>query len=522
MDGNVEVKAIPSADALDAMATPDRILRIPRALTVETHPWILHFHLCDPQQPYRRGEAGPMSIRVMALPDQPFWRLYAEIIVRLPFHVLRSYTSDGRGRARLWKRIDPTGPKDALSRYGPWTLLCKSRHAILPILNQEAELEEHYDELKTSWQAYGDNASVESIGLADGDQLMVECAVLNRSGDFMWPREAAAKAGRVRRLADKDMKFRQMLRGVDENGELLPNPPDLVGMAVDAMDASGRWYQVSIAQVQSVTAETDEEEDEDSIEMESAEGFGSSGPSQNPYTDRKGGESAERKQVRVDFTEHGGHSEWIDVESDRLATAGRFTLGKPDEDAGTPTKNAGNASNSSDARTKTGTQVKKTVPDSVSESNGKVCTFPGYGACGLANLGNTCYVNSAVQCISYLPLLRAYLLSCQYKATGDLNKDNPLGTGGRLLEEFAELLRQMWSAKIGEKSPTRFRQQLGKARSQFSGADQQDAQEFLNYMLDVLHEDSNRVRNKPYVEGIEDEWVKRTSLPRVGEEAWRR
>jgi hypothetical protein len=41
-------------------------------------------------------------------------------------------------------------------------------------------------------------------------------------------------------------------------------------------------------------------------------------------------------------------------------------------------------------------------------------------------------------------------------------------------------------------------------------------------MLDILHEDSNRVRKKPYVEALEDDWVKRTSLPRVGEEAWRR
>jgi ubiquitin C-terminal hydrolase len=75
-----------------------------------------------------------------------------------------------------------------------------------------------------------------------------------------------------------------------------------------------------------------------------------------------------------------------------------------------------------------------------------------------------------------MPLLRAYLLSGQYKATGDLNKDNPLGTGGKLLEEFAELLRVMWSGKYGERSPTRFRALLGKARAQFSAADQQDAQ----------------------------------------------
>lgn len=131
-------------------------------------------------------------------------------------------------------------------------------------------------------------------------------------------------------------------------------------------------------------------------------------------------------------------------------------------------------------------------------------------------------MNSAVQCLAYLPLLRAYLLSAQYKATGDLNKDNPLGTGGRLLEEFAELLRIMWSSRLAEKSPNRFRTILGKTNAQFSGADQQDAQEFLNYIVDVLHEDSNKVRNKPSVEALEDSWVEKTGLKRVGEEAWRR
>ena len=521
----VEVRAAPSTPDLGVMAysdDTDRVSRISRMLQVETHPWILHVHLCDPQQPYRRGEAGPMSVRVMAIPDQPLWRLYAEVVSRLPFNIFRSYGSDGRGRARLWKRTDPTNPKDALSRYGPWTLLCKNRYAILPVESKDLELEDNFDELKENWEAYADHASVESIGLVDGDSIMVECAVLNKTGDFVWPREAAAKAGRVRRLADKDMKFRQMLRGLDDNGVAMSNPPELVGMAVDAMDASGRWYQVAIAQVQTVVSETDEEEDEESAEMESAEGFGASGSPTNGYANRQKGESGEQKQVRVDFTEYGGHSEWIDVDSDRLATAGRFTSGTSEDGPETPVKGPTNAATANDTKSKTQAQVKKAVPETSLEANGKVCTFPGYGACGLANLGNTCYINSAIQCISYLPLLRAYLLSAQYKTTGDLNKDNPLGTGGKLLEEFADLLRQMWSAKIGEKSPTRFRTQLGKARSQFSGADQQDAQEFLNYMLDVLHEDSNRVRNKPYVEGLEDEWVKNTSLPRVGEEAWRR
>ena len=39
---------------------------------------------------------------------------------------------------------------------------------------------------------------------------------------------------------------------------------------------------------------------------------------------------------------------------------------------------------------------------------------------------------------------------------------------------------------------------------QFSGYSQQDSQEFLSYLLDGLHEDLNRVLQKPYVEAVED------------------
>ncbi|OEU15864.1 cysteine proteinase [Fragilariopsis cylindrus CCMP1102] len=197
-------------------------------------------------------------------------------------------------------------------------------------------------------------------------------------------------------------------------------------------------------------------------------------------------------------------------------------MGKGDSAPTSPTKPAQAVQTAAnEAKNKVQAQVKKAVQDTT--ENTKVCTIPGFGACGLVNLGNTCYINSALQCISYFPLLRSYLLSGEYKTTGDLNKDNPLGTEGWLLEEFVELLRFMWSSKAGEKSPTRLRQVIAKLKPDvFAGADQQDAQELLSYVLDALMEDSNRVRKKPYVEGLEDDWVKNNGLYRVGEEAWRR
>jgi len=483
-----------------------RVERIPDRWTVETHPWVLHVQLCDPLQPYRRGDTGPLSIRVMVSAGQPLWRLLGEILIR--FTTLQTYRAfdldGGGGMVRLWKRVDVS--KEAMPRYGPWNLLCHSRNAKLPLITDGLEMEDSYDDLVKNWKAYADDATVESIGLGDMDSLLLEFAVLNKNGVLTWPREAAAKAGKARRLAEEDRKFRQLLEGIDDDGNMLPNPPELVGMEVDAMDSGGRWYTVKILAVDIVDGDTDDEEEEEE------EADDDSGEQKK--------ETIARKKVKVHFNEH-GHYEWIDVESDRLQTAGRFASESESQLAVSPQSNG---SGNGDGRVKSSASAKRanSNAENVVAENTKSCPLPGFGSCGLANLGNTCYMNSAVQCLAYVPLLRAYLLSAQYKATGDLNKDNPLGTGGKLLEEFAELMRTMWSSRFAEKSPNRFRTILGKTNSQFSGADQQDAQEFLNYIIDVLHEDCNKVRKKPYVEALEDSWVEKTPLPRVGDEAWRR
>lgn len=49
----------------------------------------------------------------------------------------------------------------------------------------------------------------------------------------------------------------------------------------------------------------------------------------------------------------------------------------------------------------------------------------GDGMVGLGNLGNTCYINSSVQCLSHTPLLTEYFLSSAY--VNDVNVENKLG-----------------------------------------------------------------------------------------------
>jgi len=41
---------------------------------------------------------------------------------------------------------------------------------------------------------------------------------------------------------------------------------------------------------------------------------------------------------------------------------------------------------------------------------------------------------------------------------------------------------------------------VGRFKPEFSGYQQQDSQELMAFLLDGLHEDLNRIRNKPYVE----------------------
>ncbi|XP_059091560.1 ubiquitin carboxyl-terminal hydrolase 32-like isoform X2 [Tigriopus californicus] len=120
------------------------------------------------------------------------------------------------------------------------------------------------------------------------------------------------------------------------------------------------------------------------------------------------------------------------------------------------------------------------------------------GVTGLTNLGNTCYMNTALQCVFNTKILAEYFSrNCHLY---ELNRTNPLGMKGHVAKRFGDLIKDVWTVENKAIAPFKLRGTIAKYQPHFGSAQQQDAQELLSFLLDGLHEDLNRVTDKPYVE----------------------
>ena len=119
-----------------------------------------------------------------------------------------------------------------------------------------------------------------------------------------------------------------------------------------------------------------------------------------------------------------------------------------------------------------------------------------HGLCGGYNLGNTCFMNSSIACLSNCYELTSYFLTKEFEK--DINTKNKEGLGGKLAYAWYNLLRQYWMSNIRIGNPSDVKAAVSKKVRKFSGFNQQDSNEFMTEFLSLLSEDLNRNNNKTY------------------------
>lgn len=107
------------------------------------------------------------------------------------------------------------------------------------------------------------------------------------------------------------------------------------------------------------------------------------------------------------------------------------------------------------------------------------------GLSGLSNLGNTCFMNSIIQCLSNNLKLTEYFLTESYK-NEDSERLHQKRNEYQLVLTYTNLLKNMWETNTVLK-PRSFKTAIGKLVNKYSDYSQQDSHEFLIHLLEFLH-----------------------------------
>lgn len=106
--------------------------------------------------------------------------------------------------------------------------------------------------------------------------------------------------------------------------------------------------------------------------------------------------------------------------------------------------------------------------------------------CGMSNLGNTCYLNATVECLRYMPELRAALNPIRNNSLTTLLKN----TFQQMDQSAAPIAPYPFVSGLRTNFP-----QFAEMNEQRTGFSQQDADEFYNTLMNVVQNDVNQTDN---------------------------
>jgi len=109
------------------------------------------------------------------------------------------------------------------------------------------------------------------------------------------------------------------------------------------------------------------------------------------------------------------------------------------------------------------------------------------GTVGIRNHGNTCFMNAVIQCLSNTEFFTEYFVTNEFEAT--VLAAQKAGRACAVTKKLNRLLSSLWTCDYRYEVSASFRAVVGQNSVQYQGTEQNDAQEFLQWLLDRVNEE---------------------------------